>query len=332
MSQITFLRNVDADEFFESFLVSAIASILGIRAFLHLSGYPRLGGDALHVAHMLWGGLLMLIAVLLLLAFLGKQVKSVAAVLGGLGLGAFIDELGKFITHDNDYFYQPAVALMYVVFILIWIGMSWVRRRPLAEEERVGNALEITLEAVRRDLDRSERARAQDLLRTADPTDPVASALAAALASIERVAEPRPGPLNRLLAMVRAAYGRASRTAWFPRLVIAFFVVHSLNALIQTLRNVRLPLGSFFDWGELAFSLMPAVLVAWGAIRMVRGNHPAALQLFRTAVLILIFVTQFFAFYHDQFTAVIGLAANILVLATLRSMIHEEARIEQEAH
>jgi hypothetical protein len=54
------MRNLDADEFFESFLISAVATILGIRGFLHLSGYPMVGGESLHIAHMLWGGVLML--------------------------------------------------------------------------------------------------------------------------------------------------------------------------------------------------------------------------------------------------------------------------------
>jgi hypothetical protein len=82
--------------------------------FLHLSGYPTVGGESLHIAHMLWGGLLMLVALLLLLGFLGKPVKSAAAVIGGAGWGTFIDELGKFLTHDNDYFFEPTFALIYV--------------------------------------------------------------------------------------------------------------------------------------------------------------------------------------------------------------------------
>ena len=44
---------------FEAFLFSAIATVGLVRAFLIVTGYPKVGGHGLHVAHVLWGGLLM---------------------------------------------------------------------------------------------------------------------------------------------------------------------------------------------------------------------------------------------------------------------------------
>jgi hypothetical protein len=184
-----------------------------------------------------------------------------------------------------------------------------------------------------------------------------------------------------VILLVHDVYGGAVRNPWFPRLVVAFFVGHSVVGLIQTmvltgalagvvliviavLLSVYAIIGtrsadalggrrraaiaaivgagsvavawvawryvpslSLFAWGELLFSIVPAGLVLAGALRM-PTSRAAAYRMFHRAVLILIFVTQFFAFYHDQFTAVIGLFANIIVLATLRYMIHEEARLE----
>jgi hypothetical protein len=327
MPRIVYVRNIDAGEYFESFLVSAVAAILGIRAFLHVTGYPKVGGDALHVAHMLWGGLLMAAALLLLLGFLGKQVKSLSAVVGGLGFGTFIDELGKFLTHDNDYFFEPTVALIYVVFILMYIGMTVVQRRAPSAEESVANALEITLEAVRRDMDETERQRAQELLRQAAPDDPVGQALADALRRIEHVVDPTPGVLSRMVMGVRHAYGRAVRNAWFPRAVITFFVLHSLVVLVQAAWLID-ELRGFFDWGELIFSIVPAVLVLFGVLHMPK-DRLSAYRMFHRAVLVLIFVTQFFAFYHHQFAATVGLFWNIIVLVTLRYVIHEEVRFRR---
>lgn len=95
------LRNADAAALLETFFVTAVVSFLGIRAFLALTGYPRIGGGGLHIAHMLWGGLLMLLALGLLLLFLDRSLQWLAAAVAGLGFGTFIDEIGKFLTADN---------------------------------------------------------------------------------------------------------------------------------------------------------------------------------------------------------------------------------------
>ena len=58
------LRAADAD-LLDAFLVSAIATLIVIRIFLEATGYPQLGGGGLHIAHVLWGGLGMLAAIVL---------------------------------------------------------------------------------------------------------------------------------------------------------------------------------------------------------------------------------------------------------------------------
>src|SRR5438132_13663990 len=115
-----FIRNRQLNSLLELFLVASVSSVLVIRFALAISGYPQLGGRELHIAHMLWGGLLMLLALVLLLAFIGRHIQSIAAILGGVGFGTFIDELGKFITRDNNYFFQPTIALIYLIFVLLF--------------------------------------------------------------------------------------------------------------------------------------------------------------------------------------------------------------------
>lgn len=59
------MRNAEAPLLLESIFIAAVASFLGIRAFLALTDYPRIGSAGIHIAHMLWGGLLMLVALML---------------------------------------------------------------------------------------------------------------------------------------------------------------------------------------------------------------------------------------------------------------------------
>jgi peptide/nickel transport system permease protein len=49
----------------------------------------------------------MLVAIILLLVFLSPTTRLMAAIVGGAGFGAFIDELGKFVTSDIGFGAQP---------------------------------------------------------------------------------------------------------------------------------------------------------------------------------------------------------------------------------
>ena len=125
MARKLFFRNVRARDQLEIFLLSAISSVLVIRLFLHLTGYISLGGGDYHIAHMLYGGFMMLAAVSLPLTGLGARVLSVSAIVGGVGFGFFIDELGKFITSDNDYFFNPTDGLIYAIFISLYLMFNF---------------------------------------------------------------------------------------------------------------------------------------------------------------------------------------------------------------
>src|SRR5215211_3839695 len=128
MPRMRLVRNVDAGSFLESFLLAAVSAVLVIRVYLELTGYPQIGGGGLHIAHMLWGGVLMVVGVVMLLAYLGKRMQHAAAIVAGIGFGTFIDELGKFITSDNNYFFQPTIALIYAIFILLFLAFHTIER------------------------------------------------------------------------------------------------------------------------------------------------------------------------------------------------------------
>jgi ABC-type multidrug transport system fused ATPase/permease subunit len=118
-------------------LVSFAASISITRAFLFLTGYPQLGNSELHISHLLWGGLLMFAGLLALLLFSNRWIHSMAAILSGVGIGLFIDEVGKFITQTNDYFYPVAAPVIYSFFLLTLLLFLIVRRRRKPDAREV---------------------------------------------------------------------------------------------------------------------------------------------------------------------------------------------------
>jgi len=110
-------------------LVSFAGSISLTRLGLYLTGYPHLGGGSLHIAHVLWGGLLLFASALLPLVFANQAIRIWSAILSGVGVGLFIDEVGKFITSTNDYFSPAAAPIIYVFFLLSVLIYLFVHRQ-----------------------------------------------------------------------------------------------------------------------------------------------------------------------------------------------------------
>lgn len=111
-------------------IVSYVVAVVGTRWYLQATGYPQVGGGELHVAHMLWGGLLLVVAAILPLLLTGQAVRTISAILAGAGAGLFVDEVGKFITASNDYFYPVAAPLIYGLLLALVGVFVVVRRRP----------------------------------------------------------------------------------------------------------------------------------------------------------------------------------------------------------
>jgi hypothetical protein len=128
----------DADRFILIAVVSFAISVVGIRWWLQLTGYPKIGGGELHIAHMLWGGLLLVVAGLLPQVVVGTWVKEASAVALGAGTGLFIDEVGKFITTSNDYFYPAAAPLIYGVLLTFVLAFILLRRRHMGHASAPG--------------------------------------------------------------------------------------------------------------------------------------------------------------------------------------------------
>ncbi|MCW4355797.1 hypothetical protein ONR57_21055 [Hoyosella sp. YIM 151337] len=171
------IRNFFGSSAAEAFLVAAIATILLTRLYLAITDYPQVGGETLHIAHAVHGGLAMVLALLIGWLFLGFAVRVTAVVLGGVGFGLFLDEIGKFVTVDNDYFYGPSAEIMYVTVLLLLVANRVIRqfRAPTADEN-LANAAAIAADGVVHGLPPGRRAAAFRLIEQAEQlgADPTA--------------------------------------------------------------------------------------------------------------------------------------------------------------
>ena len=326
-------RTVQAPILLERFFVSAVVAVILIRVWLGLTGYPQIGGDGLHIAHMLFGGIGMLIALLMSLAFLGQRSRHVAAIVGGAGFGAFIDELGKFITSDNNYFYQPAIALIYVVFVLIFIaGERLASDAHPTPDERLAQALDVITSATIEGYPKIQRDQALQLLAESDPKNPLVPALESALAQIAATPEPGESLAEREATRVARSYTWLVGQRWFLTLILGLAVLGTLFSLRSLLITIladpvdrRLQAYVESTAGLLTIAtLIGSVLLIIGLLHL-RGSLLSAFRWFRRSVLVSLLVAQPLAFYEQQMTALVGLALNLVLLSALEFGIARES-------
>ena len=351
LSRFNPLRNVatnaDMGRLHETFLVSAISTILVIRTQLWLTNYPQLGGHGLHIAHLLWGGLFMVLTIGLLLSLLGRRPRFPAAVLGGIGFGFFIDELGKFITSDNDYFFKPAAGVIYIIFVVLFLVSRQVqRRRKLSQADLLRNAMERFGGATHGNYDAEDRARALEMLDAVDPSNPMVAPLRQ-LSDVLEAAPAAPQSRASVLAHdIRRRFLALTERHWFERLVFVFFSIWAGVVFLNLLSLVLALIdgnefesaqlnesGTFLAVAIVSSAAIAASFVLTGLLRIRKGLRQSGYEWLARGLLVSILVTQVFLFVQSQFGAVIGLGFDILLLVTVRAMGAEDrqAALKPEA-
>ncbi|HXM57577.1 MAG TPA: hypothetical protein VOB72_19415 [Candidatus Dormibacteraeota bacterium] len=326
-----FPRSVARGSLYELFFVAAVASLLLIRGALALSGFPQVGGGGLHIAHMLWGGLFMLLSLLLMLGFIGRRALAVAALLSGIGFGTFIDELGKFLTSDNDYFFRPAIAIVYVVFVLVFLATRTLETHwRLSERELLANAFDAAREAVVTRRRPAFSAPVIAYLRSQEAPEPVLVALRETLERAPRRPSALPRPLRRLQWRALRVYVSLVDSDGLDLVIrvvligyIAFIVLTVGLALAVNLEappTSPLAKGGVALIGLIASNGLSALLIAVAAWRL-HSSRLAALRWFDRAVTLDLLLGQVFAFYLLQFGALLGVSLDVAVLLILKGAI-----------
>jgi hypothetical protein len=347
-------------------LVTFALTVVALRGILKLTGYAQIGNDTVHIAHVLWGGLALFAAALLLLAISNRWALVLGAVLSGGGVGLFIDEVGKFITQSNNYFTPAAAPIIYALFLATVLVYLRVRRPPGRDVRgEMYRALEqmsgvLDHEMSRHDL--NELARRLEQIQASAKGEAVRVLAASMLAFVEaerpRIVEPQPGRMQRFSVQVRLwarrVFTRSRLRAFliFALLVggvyavldmalLAFLAVAPASGATEFLRSL-VSAGELAALGDKVWFSVRAVLEGGVGVAMLAGavlmglrREWRGLSVAVAGLIVDLTVVNLLVFYQDQFKALIGTAVQYVVLVAVfsyrRIYLEEEGEIAARA-
>ena len=332
-----------AEQYLLISLISFAVSVILIRLFLYITGYPQIGDGELHIAHVLWGGLLLFAAGLLPLIFSNTWVLFWSALLNGVGVGLFIDEIGKFITQSNDYFYPAAAPIVYVFFLGVVFLYFRIRRAtkttPRAELYR---ALHNMTELLDNDLDENEKNVLIYRLEAIESTteEKKLKSLARSLHSfmqneeIENEISQKPSVRSSFDQLIH----KIDRLITVPRLKIFLILGLGTVGILSAIDIVSLILFSvrLLGKGEISTFITPAEVEImnypiWFTIRVAVQGLVGLLSLVSAVLFIIkkdqraiytailglsisLTIVNILIFYLDQFSAAAGASLELLLL------------------
>lgn len=327
-------------------IVSFAITVVGTRLYLEVTGYPQLGNETFHFAHALWGGLLQAAAAVLMLIYLNEWFFSLSAALAGAGVGLFIDEVGKFITQTNDYFFPLAAPIIYVVFVLGVLGYLFVQRRERVDARTemyaVLEALEQVLddrmdaeqhkllvrqlESVQQQKGRDDLKRLAEMLLQFLQSDAVhirpaqQNLFSSVISAVKRWEErlfPR-GRMRRLMLVVLVLVG-----------MVALLKITVLLALVIDRNSANTPLiasmlddnplirGVYsFNWYVTLLTVESAAGLLYGVavVALLSKREAAGVQIASVGLIISLTIGNTLAFYFNQFSVVLDSLGLFLVL------------------
>lgn len=251
-----------------------------------MTGNPRIVFGEWHIAHMLWGGLAMLGAILIYMVYDNERSQRTATVLSGVGWGLFIDEIGKFLTKDNDYWFRPAIIFIYVSFVLLFL----LYRRLARGEEDGGMNLKIIRQTAKVfHLTYNRIFRKKTIL--------VLLSIYSVFFIVDRIWD-------------------AGRILSSPEKVLVirnFYRNYDLFSRTDT----------YMIGFKLGFDLLMALMGVGGWYWIVNKKIIRGLTFFRYGLLINILLGSVFKFYFEQFSGVFGLILTITTYTLITELQRE---------
>lgn len=324
------VRRENAENYLLVSLVAFAVTVVLTRVFLQITGFPQVGNGVLHIAHAIWGGFFLFVAVIFPLVWANRWAIQTSALLSGIGIGLFIDEVGKFITQTNDYFFPPALALIYGFFLLV-VFVYLYFRKPKREDPREAmyHILAGLQDALDGDLDTEEAEGIETRLAIARESERGQIVfMAHAIGEYMRldsshILAARPGYWKRVVGQADAfglRLGRRSHRIIISVLLFSWviLVVGFIGLLLLAPPTIE---DQIMQWRTVLIGtqlivggLMIAALITWLA-----GEEDLGLKFAVIGLLLSLISLQTLYFYLSQFSAItfalIQLAFMLILLA-----------------
>ncbi|MDD4383417.1 MAG: hypothetical protein PHD49_04730 [Candidatus Shapirobacteria bacterium] len=330
-------------------MISALVTLLVTRYFLQLFGWPTISFGVWHIAHANWGGMLMVIGSMLMLVFHGEKIRKTAAIISGMGWGLFIDEVGKYITKDNDYWFQPAIIIIYISFIALYLIYRHLENNQPQDTKTLLYAAITKLEdVVENDLDENEKRETIKNLQKVikKKNDLNIKNLAKELKLFFEKQETKKINPNSWWRMLIAKTGYFSYNKFFKTRLVTFILaiyasVWAIDKIQETIRILINPqkmqmlqkfsggydLISKSDFymmaGKIFFDSITAIFFVMGIFFMTTKRKVKGLKFFQMGLIVGIFLSSVFKLYFEQFSEVWVLATSIILFFVISKMKKE---------
>jgi hypothetical protein len=251
-----------------------------------------------------------------------------SALLSGIGIGLFIDEVGKFITQANDYFFAPALSLIYGFFILnVFVYLYFRRPRQKDPRKAMYHALEGLQEVVDGDLDTEEAARIEAHLAVAKGSDQNEIALLADTVSNyfqrerQHLLQAKPSLWKRIVRRVDALglrFGRRNHHGVISALLILWvvLVVGDIAGMVLGGSNLDTEILQW-RWVLIGIQSIVGGLMIAAVYHWLKGHQERGLRFAIWSVLLSLVAMQLLYFYISQLLAMTGTVLQFALLMIL---------------